>query len=167
MRRKIFSTLLATLVCTLALQAKGPQNSGERIYIYGCAASFLDSVVYITDIQPVDSAVLSKKTGFLMGRQLYSEQLHTYLQQQEGMNQMTCAVYFDKKPGRIKKKYQKMLKDYQSQQHLSVKTLQKDAFAFTSAEWIESTIEDADAAPQTPDAKGAGKPHGKRARKKQ
>ena len=68
MRRKIFNTLLATLVCTLALQAKGPQNSGERIYIYGCAASFLDSVVYITDIQPVDSAVLSKKTGFQIGR---------------------------------------------------------------------------------------------------
>ena len=163
MKRKIFSTLLIALACALALQAKGPQKSGERIYIYGCAASFLDSVVYITDVQPLDSAILTKKTGFLVGRQLYSEQLYTFLQQQVGPRQLTCAVFFDKKPLRIKKKYQKMLKDYQGQEHLNVKILQTSDFAFTNAEWIESTTLDADATPQKQETK-EGRPHGQKAR---
>lgn len=141
MRNKVFGTVLAVLACTMALYAGNPQkDKNTPVYMYGCAASFLDSTVYFTELQPVDSAVLAKNSGFLVGRQLYSEQLQNHLQLLEGAEQVTCAVYFSKKEAKLKKKYQKMLKDYQAEKHLIVKVLQKSDFAFEKVNWIESTI---------------------------
>lgn len=142
MRNKVFGTALATvLACTMALNAGNPQkNENTTVYMYGCAASFLDSTVYFTEIHPVDSVVIAKGSGFLMGRQLYSEQLQNYLELVEETPHMTCAVYFGKKEAPLKKKYQKMMKDYQAEKHLVVKTLPKSDFTFVKADWIESSI---------------------------
>ena len=51
MKFKTLLFILAALVATTSLYAAGKKT---RVYVYGFAASFNDSIVYFTDIQPLD-----------------------------------------------------------------------------------------------------------------
>ena len=83
----------------------------EKIYIFGMAASFTDTIVHFTPIQEIDSAWIDKKI-FLMGREEYSYQLRDYLAKQLLMTQRTCIVVFDKNRKKLEKKYARMLNLY-------------------------------------------------------
>ena len=72
MKFKTLLFILAALVATTTLYAAGKKT---RVYVYGFAASFNDSIVYFTDIQTLDSATIASKSGFLYGRDNYSYQL--------------------------------------------------------------------------------------------
>ena len=81
------------------------------MYIFGFSASFTDSVVYITDIQQLDSAYIETKYDFLMDRAVYSDQLQTYLEAVKQMPNSTCAVFFHTKKSKLIEEYDKMLKE--------------------------------------------------------
>ena len=85
----------------------------EKVYMFGFAASFNDTIVHFTEIQPLDSAWTDGKTGFLLGHNLYSGALRNYLSQ-TGMPHRTCVVVSDKKLSRLQKRYAKMKKLYES-----------------------------------------------------
>ena len=79
--------IAAALIMTALLPttAKDKGNNTERVYMFGFAASFNDTIVHFTEIHPVDSVVLNKKTKFLEGREGYSSQLRNYMAQQMQM----------------------------------------------------------------------------------
>lgn len=52
-------------------------NVTQRVYLYGLSTSFNDSLVYVTEIQAVDSAYIQRKK-FLGGAKEYVEQMHQY-----------------------------------------------------------------------------------------
>lgn len=83
----------------------------QKMYIFGMAASFTDTIVHFTPIQEIDSAWIDKKI-FLMGREEYSYQLRDYLAKQLLMTQRTCIVVFDKNRKKLEKKYARMLNLY-------------------------------------------------------
>lgn len=56
MKFKTLLFILAALVATTSLYAAGKKT---RVYVYGFAASFNDSIVYFTDIQTLDSATIA------------------------------------------------------------------------------------------------------------
>ncbi len=109
-----------------------------QVYMFGFAASFTDSVAYITDIQMVDSAYVFKKTGFLADRTLYASQLSSWLLTNLQRENMTCVVFFSPKRASLEKQFAKVKKKYQSGQAVVLTPLSSDAFQFTGEEWIES-----------------------------
>lgn len=107
--------LIAVLVLTAATpstaKSKKKQNLPQRVYMFGFAASFNDTIVHFTEIQPLDSAWLSSRKTFLLGRDNYSNQLRDYLTQQK-MPYRTCVIFFDRKLNRLQKKYIKVKNKY-------------------------------------------------------
>ena len=90
----ILMTVVALGVCTTT-EAKKVQV--PKMYMFGMAASFNDTIVYFTSVQEIDSAWIEKKNKFLQARQLYSYQLRDYLASAKQMPRRTCIVFADKK----------------------------------------------------------------------
>jgi|SRR5574344_764188 hypothetical protein len=109
-KKFIIAMAIATVFLAPAITAaKGVVT--PKIYAFGFAASFNDTIVHFTEVHPIDSAWIDNKDQFLMGREQYSNMMRDYLSQQ-GMPHRTCIVVFDKKPERLQKKYLKMKKLY-------------------------------------------------------
>lgn len=100
------------------------------VYMFGFAASFNDSIVYMTDIQAVDSAIIGHKSNFLVNRAAYANQLQFFLMDNQKKSNATCVVFFDRKADKLQKKYQKIMKRYQSNKETLLQVLPKDQFHF-------------------------------------
>ena len=128
---KTFFTLLLMMFCVATATAK-PRC--QPIYIFGVSASFNDSIVYITDIQTLDSAWVDDKTGFLLMRNEYSNQMRSYFTAKGQLNR-TCLVCFADNEKKILKKYAKMKKRYMSdkkkKRNFDYRELDEDEFKFT------------------------------------
>ncbi len=132
---------LLLLVClVLGLTNAMAQKPEQRcVYMFGFAASFVDSTAYITDIQTIDSAFVFKKNGFLADRSLYSMQLSQFLQVSMQKENMTCAVFFDLKKSKLEKTFLKVRKKYSNDPGVLLTPLGKDVFTFKAEEWFDPT----------------------------
>lgn len=76
---KLFACVLTTafIICT-TVSAKN--KCVPKIYIYGFSASFNDSIIYLTNIQELDSAWIDDKNDFLLNRSDYSYQFKNYFE---------------------------------------------------------------------------------------
>lgn len=108
---KFFYLLLITMfaVSSFAKQPKDKNKYGA--YLVGVSASFTDSLVYFTDIQYLDSAVVDDK-GMLVSRSLYSIQLKDYLEQNQGGKNRTCFMFFNRKKKNLEKEIGKLKEKY-------------------------------------------------------
>ncbi len=116
---------LKTIILSLALimgfaQSANAANKKEPVWMFGLAASFSDSTVYMTDIQIVDSAYTNNHGLFLSERNEYSNQLRAYLKAQ-GVKAPTCVTTFARKYKEIEKKYLKMKRRYTLKGQYNVK----------------------------------------------
>ena len=126
-------------------QAKG--TSPQRMYMFGFAASFNDTIVHFTNIQAIDSAWVDGKTKFLMGRNLYSTMLRNYLEKNQ-LPYRTCVVFYDKSLKKLQKKYIKMKKLYlgtgkKVKNRNNVKDIVESDFKFTAFNMNPYTEEEA------------------------
>ena len=129
---KILASLLFVMaVCTAATLEKKQKG----MYIVGVSASFTDSIIYFTPVQFVDSVEVGKDK-LLPFRAQYSDQLDTYLEQQKGMTDRTCFIYFDEKKQNLDKTIQKMKEKYLKKGNVELKQVGED-FKFTKA--VEET----------------------------
>lgn len=101
MKKSLLILFLAVSAMCSTANAKGDKN--ETVYLFGASFSFSDSVVYFTEIMPVDGAKLDKKTNFLLHRQYYSYELKDYMNFQENMPGRTSVVYFSTKRSKLEK----------------------------------------------------------------
>ncbi len=157
-------TALAALALVLSL-APATLNAAskpkpKRIYIFGFAASFRDSLAYVTDIQALDTAYITSK-GFLADRTLYSTQLELYLAGTLHTENMTCAVFFDTSHKSLEKKFLKVRKKYRTKHAVVLTPLHTSDFRFEPEEWVElvemelspsETAAPAEGSPQSPPA---------------
>lgn len=81
-----------------------------KLYMFGVSTSFTDSVVYVTDVQTVDSTYFTGKY-ILGGYHEYSEQLSAYFAG-KGDERRTNAVFFNKNRKDAEKAYVKLRKKY-------------------------------------------------------
>ena len=65
-----------------------------KVYMFGFAASFNDSTVYMTNIQKVDAYLANDRTKFLANREDYSYQLRYYLQNNGLVSYPTCVTMY-------------------------------------------------------------------------
>lgn len=135
------------MLCVAALMgycAMGSMNAKVKktnVYMFGFAASYTDSVAYITDIQRVDSVTIDEKTDFLMDRNQYSFQLQQHVAQVHQKTGTVTAIYFDKKKAKIEKNALKVMQTCEKEKELK---LMHTDFRFQSVEWIEPEILNAD-----------------------
>lgn len=128
---KFFSHSILLLI-GLALSATiTAGNKQKNVYVYGFAASFNDSTVYVTDIQSIDSAWVADKSGFLLSRDNYSYQLRDYLTG-KGEKFRTCITSFSPSLKKINKKYKKLMARYSNPKkgNFVIKHLKTEEFKF-------------------------------------
>ena len=99
-----------------------------EVYVMGVSLSFSDSIVYFTEIQHIDGAVIEDK--FLPNRHLYSYELKDYMSFEEGMPGRTSFVIFADKRATLAKKELKIKKRLVEQEGKTVRYL-GDKFKFT------------------------------------
>jgi hypothetical protein len=121
--------LLLFAVLILATQSLCAQKKGS-IYAFGVAGAFIDSIVYITDVQKIDSVELAPKTNFLANRSMYSGQLKDYIEKKLNLPFRTCAIFYDLKQKNVERMFTKIKKDYLKDKSSYVKFLGTDVFTF-------------------------------------
>lgn len=114
------------ILCAISTSARETQKT---VYIYGMAASFNDSTIYITNVQKLDSAYITDKQDLLYGRQDYSGQLKTYMQEQ-GHHDMTCITFFATTLKKAQKEYLKLRKRYLDRHAYIIKSIDPEAFTY-------------------------------------
>lgn len=131
---KFLKYIVLTLLIGVAMGAEAKTVKAKHMYMFGFAASFKDSVVYMTEIQDVKGAMYDTKTKFLLSRDSYSDQLKTYFKEKMQMNDRVCMVMFATSLKKAEKKYLKLRKKYLSdKKHTStyeVRYVTKQDFEF-------------------------------------
>jgi len=157
-RRKTIVLLVAAVLCCCLSANAEKRPKMRRVYMFGFAASFTDSVACQTTIQPVDSAWLDDH-GFLIDRSLYSLQLQYYMEHEEGVKNATPTVFFHKKQRKLNRLWEKVNKRYMAAQELILHEVPEEKFRFKCEEYRPVTIEEMNTPqpPSSPAAKG-GKP---------
>ena len=133
MNKRLWTGLLMCVMAMAIVTAK-TKEPVKGVYMYGMATSLMDSVVYVTDIQYVDKAVLNAKTAFLEARTMYSEQLRKHLEQQGLSSHITCAVSFNVNKQKLEKAYQKTLARYNKKKGITLNVLVNNQFVFKAVE---------------------------------
>ena len=134
MRLRQLLIVTALLVgCVINGNAKGYRPA--KIYMFGFAASFNDSTVYLTDIQTVNAYLVNNRTKFLDNREDYSYQLRNYLQSNGLEAYPTCITMFAENEKDATRKYLKLKERYEkSKKKYSIKSLKDSQFKYTPVE---------------------------------
>jgi hypothetical protein len=104
--------IVLTLLVCVAMGAEAKTVKARHMYVFGFAASFKDSVVYMTEIQDVQGALYDTKTKFLLGRDSYSDQLKAFFKEKMQLSDRVCMVMFSTSKKKAEKKYMKLSKKY-------------------------------------------------------
>ena len=104
--------IVLTLLVCVAMGAEAKTVKARHMYVFGFAASFKDSVVYMTEIQDVQGALYDTKTKFLLGRDSYSDQLKAFFKEKMQLSDRVCRVMFSTSKKKAEKKYMKLRKKY-------------------------------------------------------
>ncbi len=115
-----------------ATAKKSKDKDKHGVYMAGVSASFTDSLIYFTDIQYLDSAMVDGK-GFLVGRSQYSVQLKDYLETKEGGKNRTCFMFFNVKKNKLEKEISKLREKYKKGNNMVIKSVNPE-FKFEKAE---------------------------------
>ena len=133
--KKIFSILFILCLVMPSLSfAKGDKKKESKkkiqteVYVWGVSLSFSDSIVYFTEIQRVEGAIIEDK--LLPNRHLYAYELKDYMSYEEGKPGRTSFIYFSDKRSKLEKKEQKVKKKMIEGGEKSVRYL-GDKFNFT------------------------------------
>ena len=124
--------MFAISIVAGAAAKKSKDKNKYGVYMVGVSASFTDSLVYITDIQFLDSAVVDGK-GFLVGRSQYSLQLKDYLETKENGKNRTCFMFFNVKKNKLQKELSQLQEKYKKGGSLVLKSVNPE-FKFEKAE---------------------------------
>lgn len=125
---------VAVALLAVSVMGKKPKNKIRYgVYLAGVSASFTDSLVFFTNIQYLDSAVIDEN-GMLVGRAAYSYQLKDYLEHEEGEKNRTCFMFFNTKQKNLQKEIDKIKEKYRKGNSLVLLDVNPD-FVFKKAEW--------------------------------
>lgn len=127
----VAAAIMLSAVAVTEVSAK--RKMVPHVYMFGFSASFTDSIVYMTNVQTVDSAWIDTKTKFLLGRDSYSYQLKNFFTQKQNMQNRTCMVFFETDKNNAEKKFLKMKRKYtdNAKNKYDVRYIEESDFRFT------------------------------------
>lgn len=132
------------ILCVFAfqtLEAKPKKVVQKPVYMIGVSFSLVDSMVFITDMQLVDSITIEKKTKFLVDRQLYSFQFQRYLEGTYKGGPYVPSVFFSPSRKKMERKYLSLHKRYVQSKDLRMILVDISQFRFKPEKYIEETTE--------------------------
>ena len=129
---KYFKLLFVCAMAFLFFSAFSFKRVPRPVYAFGISVSFMDTVVYYTDIQILDSAQISD--GFLKHRELYSYQLKDYVEAKDLQKNSTCMIYFSRNKKRITKEALGILNDYKNKRSKKIQRIDSVDFKFNNPE---------------------------------
>lgn len=129
--------LLLCLLCLQAAEAKGKKVVQKPVYMVGVGFSFVDSLVFITDVHLVDSVTIEKKTKFLADRQLYSFQLQHYLEANHKGGPFVPSVFFGTSKRKMERRYLSLHKRYVQSKQFRMMLVDQGQFRFKPEKYIE------------------------------
>lgn len=104
------------------------------VYMFSISAEFGDSMVYVTGVQEVANAQLTRKYDYLYYRSDYSYQFTEYLGNTFGASNQTTSVFFDKDKKKLVKRFVKVMKRYEADPDLHLVMITADKFHFKAVE---------------------------------
>ena len=125
--KRIYMFLAGLLMASVVVCAK---NDGDVVYLFGASYSYSDSIVYFTEIQPVEGVKLLKRSAVLPDRQHYAYELKDYMNFKEGKPGRISVIYFSKKRSKLEKIEAKVKKRILHKEEKTVLYL-GDKFKFT------------------------------------
>ena len=102
------------------------------VYMFAISAQFGDSVVYVTNLQKVDGAQLTRKYDYLAFRSEYSRQFNKYVTDAFFRENQVTSVVFDKNRKKALKRFNKILKYYERDKEMHMMLVTDDKFQFTA-----------------------------------
>ena len=134
MKKYIIAALCMMMVGIGTASAK--KEKVGKMYMFGMAAAFTDTIVHFTNIQTVDSVWIDTKSHFLQNREMYSYQLREFLRNKQQAPNRTCIVFYSTKREKLEKKYQRMKrlygKDKRGVEHFDIRYIMDSDFKFQS-----------------------------------
>ncbi len=151
MKKNMMRLVLAFSLTLLFLgQAEAKRVVVPKMYMFGFAASFNDTVVHFTDVIEVDSVWIESKNKFLLGRNYYSHQFRDYLSTKEQMPLRTCVTVYAPTRAKAEKKLLKMRRLYTNSKdgrsHFDIRYVNAGDFKYKAINISE--FEDTDAQEQ-------------------
>lgn len=134
--KKILLLSLAMALCLIVGAKKDKGVEPTTVYMYGLSASFNDSIVYLTDVQKVDSAYFIKGK-FLGGLSEYTSQMNQYFSGKDG-DRRTNAVFFKTTRTKAEKAYVKLRKRYAGKD-VDLRPLSESDFTFKPVRYVAPT----------------------------
>ena len=125
--KKIYILFFALFSAASLLSAK---NDKDVAYLFGVSFSQSDSIVYFTEIQPLEGVKLQSRSRILPDRQHYAYELKDYMNFTEGKPGRTSAIYFAKSRKKLEKIEAKIKKKVLHKDKGTVRYL-GDKFRFT------------------------------------
>lgn len=102
----IFSIFFSIFAINAMAQDEN-QTVIKKVYMFGIANNYQDSVTYLTNIVPIEKAVFDKNTGYMNLLEVYSNQLQTYLLKQ-GHAGYICTTFYTKEIKKTEELYLKI-----------------------------------------------------------
>jgi len=132
--KRIVFLLIAIMALGMSTQLSAKKVQVPKMYVFGFAASFNDTIVHFTNIQEIDSAWIDSKNNFMQTRELYSYQMRDFLAAKKQMPRRTCIIVASKNRKKVEKKYLKFKKLYTQskdhQQHYDIRYVEDKEFHF-------------------------------------
>jgi len=142
--KKLFKFIvLALLLAATTTTAEAKRVKVPHVYMFGFSASFIDSTLYITDIQDVENVWYDTKNDFLLARDSYSSQLKEYVSEKKGQANRVCLVMFATSKKKAEKKYEKLKKKYADRNGViaGLQYLTSSDFKFNAVDMSDSDLE--------------------------
>lgn len=134
-----------------------------RCYLYGAGMNFLDSIVYVSDYQYLDSIYI-EPDGQLRDHYAYTAAIKFYIESTFGETNETCAVFYGDNDKKQHARYQKMLKTMQKNGFV-VNVIPKNEFAFVreddKTDDFTKAMQQQMSQPSAPDGAPGKRPNGK------
>lgn len=133
MMKRIVLLVMLVSVALGAAAKKKPASYGKgtgKVYLFGVCQQLTDSIVYITDINEVDSIDLERKTKFLPFRSEFSLQLKEYMEGRLQKRYQTACVFYSDKRKKLSKKFYKIKKRFLDNTYTKVVILGHERFKF-------------------------------------
>ena len=137
--KKMKYLVLVALFAAMSTKAEAKHVLLEHMYMFGFSASFVDSTLYLTDIQDVQGVWYDTKAKAMLGRDSYSDQLKEYMKDKMGQPNRVCLVLYATTKKQAEKKYQKLKKKYMDKDGVmqGMRYLTASDFKFESVEVVD------------------------------
>lgn len=168
MKKTLSAVMLLLMSIVFANITEAKVKVAPKLYIFGFSASFKNAMVYLTNLQELDSAWVDSKSKFLCARDQYSAQLKDYLAATINDPHRTCVVMFSTDKSKAEKKYMKLKRTYtdkvKGKDGYEVNFIDSKDFQFTAVD-MTPYLEELNAEEQKPEKKEKKKKEKKKEKK--